>query len=481
MFRSKSRGRSIFSSRYRQRRPQFTLMWAIVSLMLALLVAELLTRILVDISGKRTEFARAATELDSIEAYQLKFVNEKLQPYKTSGREGALVAKHSVSVGYQLVENQQHKYWQINERGFRDRDPVPLAKPQDEIRIFLLGGSTAFGHGTPSDRSTIGEYLEARLQQRLQQQQGSPQQYRSESLPQEPDKLKAALAKPLKIKEGKYRVINAAVPGYSSGNELAQLALQIVNYKPDLIIVLNGYSDLMLDAGEQATEIPQLEAYGGDTPTDVKSYISQVIQPLEDTSYLAQIAREHWLNSDRASDKTNFILSESPENLTQYLPTDTAELQRRVDRFAQNHQQMMRIAAGAKIPLIIAMQPEITGRDPSKLTPREGAIATQLGRGYIRQVKKLYPEFVEANKALEQSFPHNIKAVNLYNLSDKYPSPSFIDAIHLNEKANQQVAEQLYYAIASFPKMQVNPPAVESQKSKVVGAKDTKARTEVRN
>ncbi|MGF1541412.1 MAG: SGNH/GDSL hydrolase family protein, partial [Pleurocapsa sp.] len=107
-----------------------------------------------------------------------------------------------------------------------------------------------------------------------------------------------------------------------------------------------------------------------------------------------------------------------------------------------------------------AIQPEITGRNPSKLTPEEGAIATQLGRGYIRQVKDSYPQFIEANEALERSFPHNIKAVNLYNLSDKYPSPSFIDAIHLNEAANQQVAEQLYYAIASFPKMQVKPPVV---------------------
>ncbi len=460
MFRSRLRERSIFSSRHRQRRPRFSWLWVIVSLMLTLLVAELVTRIVVDISGKRNEFAQARTELDSIEAYQLKFVNENLEPYKTSTTEGSLVAKHSVAVGYQLVENQQHQYWTINEQGFRDRDSVPLVKPQDEIRIFLLGGSTAFGYGTSNNEATISEHLQARLQQRLQQQQSSPQFYRPDVLPEEPDQLKASLSKPLKLKPGKYRVINAAVPGYSSGNELAQLALEIINYKPDLIIILNGYSDLMLPSSEKATEIPQLKAYSGNTPTNVQGYLSQVIQPLESKSYLAQIAQNHWLNPDRASAKTNFILSESLTNLVQYLPANQEELERRVDRFAGHHQQMLRIAAGAKIPLIVAIQPEITGRNPSKLTPEEGAIATQLGRGYIRQVKDSYPQFIEANEALERSFPHNIKAVNLYNLSDKYPSPSFIDAIHLNEAANQQVAEQLYYAIASFPKMQVKPPVV---------------------
>ncbi len=471
MFRSRSRQRSIFSSRHRQRRPQFSWLWAIVSLMLSLLVAELLTRIVVDISGKRSDFAQARTGLDSIEAYQLKFVNEKLEPYKKLGKEGSLIAKHSVAVGYQLVKNQQNQYWTINQQGFRDNDPVTLAKPKDEIRIFLLGGSTAFGYGSPNNQATISEYLEVRLQQRLQQQQSSPQFYRPDVLPPKPDKLKTALAKPLKIKQGKYRVINAAVPGYSSGNELAQLALQILNYKPDLIIVLNGYSDLMLPSSKKATEIPQVEAYSGDTPTNVKEYISQIIQPLESKSYLAQIAQDRWLNPDRASAKTNFILSESLANLAQYLPTETAELERRVDRFAQHHQQMLRIAAGAKIPLITAIQPEITGRNPSKLTPEEGAIATQLGRGYIRQVKDSYPQFIQASKKLEQSFPHNIKAVNLYNLSDKYPSPSFIDAIHLNAAANQQIAEQLYYAIASFPKMQVKPPAIPKPKVEIKNSK----------
>lgn len=103
-------------------------------------------------------------------AYQLKFVSETGEPYETLETEGTLVVKRSLSVGYQLQQSQNNQYWQINQQGFRDRQPVATTKPEDEMRIFLLGGSTAFGYGSSSNETTISEQLEARLQQRLEQQ-----------------------------------------------------------------------------------------------------------------------------------------------------------------------------------------------------------------------------------------------------------------------------------------------------------------------
>jgi lysophospholipase L1-like esterase len=114
----------------------------------------------------------------------------------------------------------------------------------------------------------------------------------------------------------------------------------------------------------------------------------------------------------------------------------------------------------AKIPLIVASQPEITGRNPSKLTPQEGSIVTQLGRSYIRKIKDDYPKFIAANQQLAKIYPYNVKAVDLYSFNtkeDNYPTPTFIDEIHLTDEANQSVADRLYYAISSFPKMQVLP------------------------
>ncbi|GAB4544312.1 MAG: hypothetical protein Tsb0014_38300 [Pleurocapsa sp.] len=457
MFKTRSRENFIFGNRQRKRRRRFMGVWAIASVVLSLLVLELLIRIFMDLSGQKTELAQANIEPDIASAYTLKFVNESLEPYKTFENKGTLIAKRSLAVGYQLVGQQNSEYWQIEAQGFRDRDTVPLAKPKDEVRIFLLGGSTAFGYGNFSNNDTISEQLEVRLQQRIQQQKTSPQFYKPDVLPLDEEERKKALAKPSKIKPGQYRVINGAVPGYASGNEMAQFALQVLKFKPDVVIILDGYADLMLPSQDKAVQIPQLEAYLNDAPSYFRAYISQLVEPLESKSYLAKAVQNRWLNPENSQQKVDFLLKERLTNLAQHLPTDEAELQKRVERYLQHHQQILSLCAGSHIPLIVATQPEITGRNPSKLTPTEGEIATTLGRQYIKKVKETYPSFVEANQKLAQSFPHNMKALNLYNLSDKYPSPSFIDAVHLNETANEQVAEQLYYAIATFPKMQIAP------------------------
>ncbi|MBE9046462.1 SGNH/GDSL hydrolase family protein [Pleurocapsales cyanobacterium LEGE 10410] len=450
MFKS-NRRRSVFSNRRRSRR-RFSWLGAIASVVLFLLVLELLTRIFVDLSGDRSEFAgtEAGTEIER--AYRLNFVSDSSPAIADRN---SLIARSSPSVGYELVENQESEYWQINEQGFRDTDPVPLTKPRNEVRIFLLGGSTAFGYGNSSNAATIGEQLEKRLQQRLQQQRTSPQLYKPDVLPFEPEKRKQELAKPSKIKPGNYRVVNAAVPGYASGNELAQMALQILQYKPDLIIVLDGYVDLMLPSEQKVTQAPQ--EYPEPQPTSFVEYLGQLIEPIENQSYLAKMAQNRWLNSPPAENKADFIFDERTDNLVQHLPENEVELQKRVARYIEHQKQMLDLSAAAQVPLIVAIQPEITGRDPSQLTDEEGQITTELGRTYISWVKNSYPTLIEPTTELAKAFPKNMKALNLYRLTDKYPSPSFVDAIHLNEGANEKVAEQLYYAISGFSKMQLVP------------------------
>jgi lysophospholipase L1-like esterase len=454
MFKTRPRERFIFASYKPKRHRQFSFVWVIVSLVLLTVVLELLTRIFVDVSSKGKEIPEAQQEI--INSYKLKFVSENQQPDRTLRNDGFLVAQRSLSVGYQLVGNQKNKYWQINEQGFRDRDPVPLAKPSNEVRVFLLGGSTAFGYGNFSNEATISEQLEARLQQRLQQQKSSPQFYRPNVLPEEEKELKKALAKPLKIKSGNYRVINAAVPGYASGNQLAQLALQILRYKPDLVIILDGYSDLMLTGTEKAADIPQTERLS-EPPTNFGGYLSQLLQPLRDKSYLVKFVQDSIFLPKSSQAQDSWLLDKKPSALAEYLPQTEAELGRRRERYLQNHKQIVTLCAGAHVPLIVAMQPEITGRNPSQLHETEGVITSELGREYIQGVKDNYAKIIAASQKLGEIFPYNLTTLNLYNLNDKYPSPSFIDPIHLTDEANKVVAEQLYYAIASLPKMQVIP------------------------
>ena len=473
MFRSRARNRKIFGRRKRVRR--FSWLSAIASIALFLILLELVTRIFVDISGDRSRFA-GLSESEPIEAYKLNVVasdrsassSDVAQETVTEANREELQflqIENSIYTGYELVGNQDSQYWQINAQGFRDREPIPLAKPKDEVRIFLLGGSTAFGYGSSSNAATISAQLEQRLQKRLQQQKASPQLYRPDFLPANPEERQNA-GKPAKIKPGNYRVINAAVPGYASGNELARVALEILKYKPDLIIVLDGYVDLMLPGDKKAVQISQLQQNNNESDNLAK--LDRFVAPLKDSSYLIQAVQNTWSNSQKTDSKADFILDEKIFNLVEHLPGGEQELENRVARYIEHHKQILDLSAAAQIPLIVAIQPEITGRNATQLSDFEGEIATQLGRSYIRQVRDSYPAFIEAIQQLANAFPKNIKALDLYRLTDKYPSPSFIDPIHLNEAANEKLAEQLYYAISSFPKMQVVPkpalaPAVKNE------------------
>ncbi|MEL6580163.1 MAG: SGNH/GDSL hydrolase family protein, partial [Cyanobacteria bacterium J06621_12] len=182
-----------------------------------------------------------------------------------------------------------------------------------------------------------------------------------------------------------------------------------------------------------------------------------LIEPLQNNSYLAQVAAKKWDKSQEEDVKADFLLDEQASNLVKHLPQSEPELQARVDRYVEHQKQMLSLSAAAQVPLLMAMQPEITGRNPSQLTATEGKIATELGRTYIKKVKTSYPLLINAAKKLAKAYPKNIKVLDLYKLTDKYPSPSFLDAIHLNEAANEKVAEQLYYGIASMSKMQITP------------------------
>lgn len=451
MFKSKVKHRPMFTPRRRARR-RFSVLGAIVTVGLFLLSLELLTRIFFDLAGDQTEFAQI-NQLKPIDAYKLDFQSANLN--KQTKTSDFLLAKSNMSLGYSLLENQQHKFWQINAQGFRDRDRVPLVKPKGEIRIFLLGNSTAFGYGSSSNATTISDLLEARLQQRLEQQQLTPQIYQGDSPPSDTEQQKN-LTKPPKIKPGKYRIINAAVPGYASGNELAQIALQVLKYQPDLIILLDGYQDLMLPSDRKATQIPASKMAQAEQPKSIGTYIDRLIEPVFKKSYLARVTAKYW-DKSQPQVQADFLLDEQTANLVKHLPQNEPELKKRIARYTENQKQILNLSTAAQVPLLVAIQPEITGRDPSKLTSAEGKIITELGRTYIEKLRKDYPAFTKAAFELAKSYPNNVKVVNLYHLTDKYPSPSFLDPIHLNEVANEKAAEQLYYGIASMPKMQEKP------------------------
>jgi len=99
----------------------------------------------------------------------------------------------------------------INLSGFRGATP----EDRGEKRLaFIVGGSTAFGHGSSSNETTISGYLN---------------QIQDE-----------------------YHFVNAGVPSWNSSQELHRIIVQIDRYSPELVIAFNGFNDAIL--GSQREE-----------------------------------------------------------------------------------------------------------------------------------------------------------------------------------------------------------------------------------
>lgn len=428
------------------------LLWLILSVPIAIVVLELLARAYVGIAGKSNEMGKLSP---MVNAYSLKFLTNSGKNIDGISENGGLVAKRSATVGYQLI-GQKNQFVQINEQGFRDKDTLPLAKPKNEIRIFILGGSAAFGQWNQTNEATIASKLETRLQQRVAQQKQSPAKYRPDVFPFFQPSREKLMGMPAKIKEGKYHVINAAVPGYVSGNQLAQLALQILPYQPDLIVVLDGYGDLMFPSSATQQEIPKMDDFLANASAHFKTSMSQSLGQLTNQSYLINTIDSLFANSEPSIGQKSLAVNLDDKSLAQSLPQDDAELSRRVARYQANHQQLIQLSARAGVPVVLALQPEITGRAADKLSPEEKEIKEQLGKDYLEKIPKVYSQFAQTSQQLGKAFPNNLKVLNLYQ-EKSLPVASFSDAVHLSEQANTVVAEKLYQAIATSEKIQIIP------------------------
>jgi hypothetical protein len=97
-----------------------------------------------------------------------------------------------------------------------DDPPITLQKPVDIYRVIVLGGSTVMGAGAPRPSQNIVGMLR-----------------------------KGVRARGLTGPSGKrVEFINAGVDGYSSAQEYLYLVSDLLSFKPDLVVVYDGWNDV---------------------------------------------------------------------------------------------------------------------------------------------------------------------------------------------------------------------------------------------
>lgn len=114
----------------------------------------------------------------------------------------------------------QHQNAHINSWQMRNSEELQMPKPEGVYRIFLTGGSTAFGSGAPSQGQTIGSLLN--------------------------DLLNKNLPNP----GVRYEVFTFANPAWASTQERIAIENYLSELQPDLVISLSGNNDVFwADAG----------------------------------------------------------------------------------------------------------------------------------------------------------------------------------------------------------------------------------------
>jgi len=434
---------------------RWMLIWIPAAILALLVVLELFLRLLFGAFGTPHFLLSEQERFPLPTTYQLQFLsNQKTISGLPQG--GELKIQRSPIAGYELLPNQESQFWTINEQGWREQALISQDKPDNKMRIFIIGGSTAFGYQSESNQATIAQKLQQRLNQRVQQQQQKPEQFQPETLPYFQANRVEAMEKPPRIQEKNYEVINAAVPGYASGNQLSQLAVEILPYEPDLIIIMGGYQDLMLDSEQSYTDIPLIDNYLSHPFAHFRAYLGQPFHNVAKQLYLSRMVNA-W-KEPAVNTQNPLVLKTGDDSLTSLIPQNSSkgELQARVQRYRDNHLQMVRLAAGANVPVMSALQPEITARTQN-ISEKEQVILEELGDSYREPMEAAYREMAKANAELEQIFPENVTSVNLYPLYEDISNQAFLNPIHLTSQGNAIAAKHLYQQITEMPTMQITP------------------------
>ena len=109
-----------------------------------------------------------------------------------------------------------HLNAEINSFQFRTSHDVMLPKPPHVVRLFLIGGSTAWGSGAPSQGTTIASYIEQGIKEQLSPLTG-------------------------KI----YEVFTVAMPAWVSTHERIMIENRVSELEPDLVLSFSGVNDII--------------------------------------------------------------------------------------------------------------------------------------------------------------------------------------------------------------------------------------------
>ncbi|MCM3876138.1 MAG: SGNH/GDSL hydrolase family protein [Thermoanaerobaculia bacterium] len=314
---------------------------------------------------------------------------------RLSERDGSLRLALDANAFYRNAPNQLTSLFRIDAHGYRGGSDGADARPG----VLFLGGSVAFGFGLAAD----AEVFSARI---AELESGS-------------------------------RVVNAAVVGYLSGQELSELVHHAPEVAPAAVVVLDGWNDLYVPL-LAATRFPAAGLGVG--------FNWDVFHMVENRLRL-------------------FTLGGAPEPPSPERQEPVPDLVRRITAaYRTNLREMNRYCLSRGIPFLVALQPWTASRRAPRPESEEKALAGWIGIG-TRADPALYDAFVaEVRRSSEAD---RIPLVDLHASGPFVGStePLFLDVVHPNAAGHRLIAAEIDARLRPLLK----PPAATPPPGRTVG------------
>jgi lysophospholipase L1-like esterase len=301
---------------------------------------------------------------------------------------------------YGFAPNQKSRFGTINSNGFRGAN-WSIEKGPGTKRILILGSSTAFGHGVKDDE-VFAVVMEKQLKALYPKQ--------------------------------KIEVLNSGIPGYLSIQDYMSLATKVLPYKPDMIVIFNGWNDFkygsIIEPGEQVQSwcFQELERAFEKKP---KSW-----SPLEYSSFYLSFQKK-WKQARESLKKD--VFKPNPRALSD---------------FSHHLDLTVKLARSYGIKVLIAPQPEFAMRNgprpESEMDPKISPHA--YSPTYIKFAKAEYLRYREQAESLSKRL--KVPYLDTAKFLQGHPEDQlFVDLVHLSAAGHKYCADALTPMVARILKL----------------------------
>jgi lysophospholipase L1-like esterase len=280
------------------------------------------------------------------------------------------------------------RHWNatINEKQLRYTGELAVPKPDGVVRIFVTGGSTAFGSGAPAQDRTIPGYLQALLDRRLAPQTGR-----------------------------RYEVVNAASPAWTTTQERIWIANRIAELDPDLVVSFSGANDVLWAALGR------------------------------DILWFRAFADEHYF---RLIDGLRVRVGMDPLPDVVAVAEQPVPPRDVTRRLARNLRLASHALAAGGATYVFALQPTLatTGKALSERERIQRNFGEQLQPGSTAYFASCYRAIDESLTALPRK---PFRYVDLSHIFDATGDGQeiFLDRFHFGDRGNEKIADELYRAL----------------------------------